>query len=122
MQNFAEKSDFEMRADPSQLELTLKAGNPQHRIAPIQITHDITITPIPPTEYSECMSNLFIYNDVSLATLKFLVRSLFQIRSTFEPQYLLCVSWTTRCVLKECSTKANIKHSSCSEAIGRSDD
>jgi len=51
LQRFADKSDFEMRADPAQLELTLKAGNPQYRIAPIQITHDVDITPIPPTEY-----------------------------------------------------------------------
>ncbi len=53
LQRFADVIDYKLKLDPAVLEETLLQGDPEKRIAPIKITHDVNITPITPYEHGE---------------------------------------------------------------------
>jgi hypothetical protein len=52
LKEFADNEDYLLRVDEIFLENTLKAGDPEARIAPIDIKDDRTITPYSPYAHS----------------------------------------------------------------------
>ena len=57
MKQFADQVNYKLAVDPATLCDILLAGSKEHKIGPIQITHDEAISPYTPYQYSKFFSD-----------------------------------------------------------------
>lgn len=97
---FADSINFKMLLDPAKLEAKCKLGDPENRIAPLNIGHDSSLTHFEPYEYiyARYVSGLICCWEYCTCAMRAYVHTVEAVRTTYECS-VLCINYCSNLFL-----------------------